>query len=483
MPRFFRAPALTVAMLLAACSSGGGSALAPNSGLPGAPAGTGAQSALNGAPVQSGPSTARGQNGPSVSGGVLSDTTSADRMTFSKIKHVIILVQENRTFDNLFNGFPGADTVQSGRTHTGATVALKPTPFEGPYDPDHEHSAWVSDYDHGQMDGFDIPPTSSVVGNYPPPPPNYAYGYVPQAETVPYWMLARQFTLADRMFASEQGPSFPGHQYLIAGQSNHLIGNPNDPLFRWGCDAQPGTTTPILQADGTVNPNGPFPCYDIPTLADRLDAKAVPWRYYTDTFEKADGIGVQPYDAIRHIRYGPDWNNVVAPQSNILLDVMTPTFPAVSWVNPPLVASDHAQVSTNAGPDWVATIVNTVAKSPHWNDTAIFVVWDDWGGWYDHVAPPQLDAAGLSFRVPLIVISPYAKHGYVSHQQHEFGSILKFVEHTFGLASLGATDVRADDLHDCFNFSQAPSAPPNIPTRVDAQFFLNLGPNAHPIDS
>lgn len=460
--------ACLLAVTVSACAGGGSSAVVPAS-----------------TPAAASPAGSAGNagSGATVSGGATTvGSVALPPATSSKIKHVIIVVQENRTFDNLFNGFPGADTVPSGKTHDGSTVALAPTPFEGPYDPDHEHAAWLQDYDNGKMDGFDLPPVSSVAANLPPPPKNYAYGYVPQAETVPYWDLAKRFTIADRMFSSETGPSFPGHQYLIAGQSNSLIGNPNDAFFRWGCDAAPGTTTPRLRPDGSVDPNGPFPCYDIPTLADLLDAKGLSWRYYTDTFEKLNGAGVQPYDAIRHIRYGADWNNVVAPQTRILTDLAGADFPAVSWVNPPLVASDHAQLSTNAGPDWVATIVNTVAAGPHWNDTAVLITWDDWGGWYDHVPPQQLDLAGLSFRVPLIVVSPWAKHGYVSHQQHEFGSILKFVERTFGLGSLNATDVRADDLADCFDFNQVPSAPVTIATRVGVSFFLNLGANAHPID-
>ncbi|GAC1412527.1 MAG: alkaline phosphatase family protein [Candidatus Velthaea sp.] len=396
-------------------------------------------------------------------------------MPGSKIKHVLILVQENRTVDNLFNGFPGADTVSTGVTHAGQRVPLKPTPFEGPYDPDHSHQAWVTDYDHGRIDGFDVPQTT------PPGPPDFNYAYVPQTETVPYWTLAKRFTFADRNFAAETGPSYPGHQYLIAGQSDYAIGNPNDPLFRWGCDAQAGTTTPTLAASGAVV-NGPFPCYNYSTLGDLLDQKNVSWRYYTEPEEKLFGAGVQPYSAIRHIRYGADWSNVVTPQTQLFTDIAAGQLASVTWVNPPLIGSDHAQESTNYGPDWIANIVNAVAVSPYWKDTAIFVTWDDWGGWYDHVPPPQLDRMGLSFRVPLVVVSPWANHGYVSHYRHEPGSILKFVEQTFGLGSLGTTDLRADNLADCFDFTQTP--PPYVPVRVrvGVNFFVNAPPDTKPID-
>ena len=439
------------------------SALAFILALPGCAAGS-RQASVMPLAVPAGPAAARAPESHGLGAG--------------KIKHVVIIIQENRTLDNLFNGFPGADTAQAGRTHDGRTVALHPQSFVGPYDPDHEHSAWLTDYDGGKMDGFDVPPTTPS-----PAPPDYAYAFVPQTETVPYWDLAKQYTLADRMFASETGPSFPGHQYLIAGQSDRIIGNPNDPFFRWGCDAAPGTTTPQLRSDGSVNPNGPFPCFDYLTLADLLDAHGLSWKYYTNTEEKTFGAGVQPYDAIRHIRYGADWqSNVVAPQTQILQDIAGNSLPAVSWVNPPLIASDHAQSSTNFGPEWVATIVNAIGNGPQWNETAVLVTWDDWGGWYDHVAPPQLDLMGLSFRVPLLVISPYAKRGYVSHVQHEFGSLLKFTERTFRLGSLGTTDARADALADFFDFSAPPRPFTPIALKVPPSFFANLPPNAHPID-
>ena len=393
----------------------------------------------------------------------------------SRIKHVIVLVQENRTVDNLFQGLPGADTVSSGLTHTGQRVQLKPVPFEEVWDPDHTHHAWVADYDGGKMDGFDIPQTT------PAGPADFNYSYVPQNETGPYFALAEQYAFADRNFSAETGPSYPGHQYLIAGQSDYAIGDPNDPLFRWDCQAQPGTTTPTLDAQGRVI-RGPYPCYNYQTLGDLLDKKHVSWRYYTEIEEKYLGIGVQPYGAISHIYNGKDWNNVVAPQVQLFADLFTGNLASVTYVNSMLPTSDHAQQSTNYGPDWIGTIVNAVGLSPYWKDTAVLVTWDDWGGWYDHVRPPQLDRMGLSFRVPLIVISPWSKHGYVSHYQHEPGSILKFIEQTFGLGSLGTTDARADNLADCFDFAQQIEPFVPVKTRVGQRFFMNLKPDTKPVD-
>jgi phospholipase C len=167
-----------------------------------------------------------------------------------------------------------------------------------------------------------------------------------------------------------------------------------------------------------------------------------------------------------------------------LQDVAKGTLANVTWVVPSSVNSDHAGgINSVGGPDWVASIVNAIGQSQFWSSTAIFITWDDWGGWYDHVAPPQLDSMGLGFRVPLIVVSPYAKHGYVSHVQHEFGSFLKFSEETFNLPSLGLIDVRADDLADCFDFTQAPQAFHGVQTKLHATDFLHQPSSSEPPDN
>lgn len=195
-----------------------------------------------------------------------------------------------------------------------------------------------------------------------------------------------------------------------------------------------------------------FPCFNHQTLLDLLDSKGISWKYYTPL----------PYflwtgpDAISHIRYSADWTKVSVPESNIFNDINRSQLPAVSWVIPTGSNSDHARNDSTAGPSWVGDVVNALGTSKYWNNTVVFVTWDDWGGWCDHVKPQIYNSYELGFRVPLIVSSPYAKAGYVSHTPHEFASILKFVEAKFSLGSLGYTDARADDLSDCFNFSQAP---------------------------
>jgi phospholipase C len=397
----------------------------------------------------------------------------------NRVKHVVVIMQENRSFDNMFNGFPGADTVQQGSVE-GTTVQLQQVPLEAQYDPDHSHPAWKHDWDNGKMDGFNLPKAQY-------PSSNYAYSYVPQAETVPLWTLAEQFTLADRMFQSNTGPSFVAHQYMIAGQSAMAAENPNNVSLSnngWGCDSPAGTTVAVLGPNGTEIP-GPFPCFDYQTMGDLLDAAGVSWTYYAPAMNQSGYIW-SAYDAIRHIRFGADWTkNVVSPNTQVLLDVSAGKLAQVTWVVPAIQYSDHASMmppSSAAGPDWVADVVNAIGESKFWDSTVILVSWDDWGGWYDHVDPPKVDAMGLGFRVPLIVISPWAKHGYISHTQHEFGSFLHFTEEVFNLPSLGTRDAISDDLSDCLDFTQTPQ--PYVPVSVQypPAYFLDLATGNVPPD-
>ncbi len=351
------------------------------------------------------------------------------------ITHVVIVVQENRTLDNLFNGFPGADTAQTGLDHLGNVHTLVSEPLEGPGDWGHGWPYCEAAVDGGKMDGFDL---VKPVGT---PPTNYSY--VRPSDVAVYWTLAQRYTLADRFFGSNCGSSFSAHQYLIAGQS----GSPNTPKKApWGCDSQ------------LKKP----PCFDYQTLGDLLDGAGLSWRYYAhgaayDQYSTLSGF--LAYDAIRHIRYGADWSpaHIGVPEPTFMTDLQSGQLPTVSWVTPTCSNSDNHPCTGGSGPGWVSAVVNAVGQSPYWNTTAVLLTWDDWGGWYDHVAPPPLDKWGLGPRVPLVVISPYARTGYVSHVNHEFGSILKFVEETFGLPSLGTADARADDLMDCFDFSQSPT--------------------------
>jgi phospholipase C len=428
---------------------------------------------------------------------------AASIKTRTPIDHVIVIVMENRSFDNVFHGFSGADTSNTGVTHTGRTIALQPTPFEGNCDPDHSHEAWEKDYDGGRMDGFDTAPpscTPNVVLNPLDPRETaafYPYGYLPYAEAKPYWDLASQFSVADRMFASQTGPSYPGHMFIVAGTSGNQTDDPSNALI-WGCDAPVGTTVPYLGPTGQIA-GTEFPClYKQRTMGNVLDDAHITWAYYSNnlsylTTGQEYDISTQPYDAFALIRETADWQGHVVSRAGGVgrefTDILTGRLPAVSWFNPPVVASDHPQDTTNYGPDYVAQIADALMASPahYWRNTALFVTWDDPGGWYDHVRPTQLDNNGLGFRVPLIAVSAYAKRGYVSHTRHEYGSLLKFIEYNWNLPSLGTTDRRSDDLADMFDFSAANGArPPRyvVPLHSGATpaFFEALKPDTKPLD-
>jgi len=395
------------------------------------------------------------------------------------IKHVVFIIQENRTVDNLFNGFPGADTVRAGQTHEGE-ARLHPVDLDFPADVDHQHRAFVEEYDDAKMDGWDR------VETEPRQAATFPYAFVPEQEIQPYWDMARAFTFADRTFQSNTGPSFPAHLYLISGQDAFVSSNHNHvetSQFSWGCDSPPTTFVSLLDPIGT-EVRGPFPCFDFETLADVAESHGATWRYYAP----ADGnLGYiwSAYDAIRHVRYSSQWDNVVSPETRILTDARAGNLAAVTWVVPSAQNSDHAfprratgrdvGVRGQYGPDWVAAVVNALGEGPLWSSTAVFVVWDDWGGWYDHVTPPRLDRMGLGFRVPLIVISPFARRHYVSHVQHEFGSLLKFAELALGLPTLGTTDARSDALRDCFDFEEPPERFHAIPALYQAAYFIPPG--------
>jgi phospholipase C len=365
------------------------------------------------------------------------------------IGHVIIIIQENRSFDNFFNGFPGADSAQSGVDHNGNVIPLVARPLVEPYDLWHKHAAFLTEYDAGKMDGFDL--DKITFRHQPPPPTDYAYSYTQPSDLTTYWAMAQQYVLADEMFQSNAGPSLPAHQYLIAAQSG---ASSNPDKVPWGCPGPAAELAPYIDPNtGQEISPGNNPCYDYPTLADEMDSAGITWRYYTPTLTD----NWSAYDDIRHIYFGPDYAaDVVTPESRILKDLKQGKLQQVTWVVPNFINSDHVGGAKSLGQGWVSKVVNGVGTSQYWNDTAIIVVWDDWGGWYDHATPPQLDFYGLGFRVPMIVISPYAKAGYISHVQHEFGSILHFTEETFGLGPLSVSDQRADDLSDCFDFTQTP---------------------------
>jgi phospholipase C len=402
-----------------------------------------------------------------------------------RIKHVVIIMQENRGFDNLFQGYPGANTQSYGYDSNNNKVTLQPIPLEANYDIEHDiYSYFQACNGTGslpgtdcQMNGFNKEYTGCRGSCHNP-----QYGYVPASETTTYFNMASQYVLADNMFTSHIDDSFISHQYIIAAQAN---GAAYFPSSSWGCPGGPSDTIASLSQQRVIG--GPYNrvCWDINTLGDELDAAHKSWRFYASGVNGDGGIW-SSYQAIKHIYYGSDWtNNVISPQTRVLTDIAAGQLAAVTWVMPTCATSDHSGCGSNKGPSWVASIVNAIGQNNKlWKSTAIFITWDEWGGWYDHVPPPFEDYDGLGMRVPLLMISPFAKQNYVSHVQYEQGSILRFAEDTFGLAPLAAADARANDpAVDCFDFTQKPRQFQTFAAKYSAKYIMNLPPDTRPADA
>jgi phospholipase C len=413
-------------------------------------------------------------------GNIASPLTSSGS---GKIKHVVIIVQENRAVNNLFQGFPGADTVPSGKNSSGKTIELKPVSLATQYVIDHSAAAMFSACNapsgdlpgtHCRMNGFDK--EESFGG-----PPNPEYVYVPHTESKPYFDMAHEWTLGTRFFTSQLDESFVSHQYIIAGQAQ---GSVDLPYGYWGCKGGPSDTVTTLTQKRTYGPQQQA-CFDYTTLGDELDAAKLTWRFYTSTIDGDDGGGEwSAYQAVKHIYNGPDWkNDVITPQKQFLTDVPKGILSNVTWITPTCVDSDHVNCGGGFGPSWVTSLVNVVGESKFWDSTAIFVFWDDWGGLYDPIAPPMEDYDGLGIRTGLLIISPYAKKDHISKVQYEHGSILKFAEDVFGLPRLSASDTRANSpASDAFDFTQSPRKFVPISAPKNRSFFLHQIDDGRPPD-
>jgi phospholipase C len=371
------------------------------------------------------------------------------------IQHVVFIIKENRSFDTYFGQYPGANGTTTGVISTGATIPLSHTPDQTTRDIDHGWSSATEAIDGGKMDKFDLIPGGNQNGDY------LAYSQMGQADIPNYWTYASNFALADNMFSSLQGPTFPNHLYIMSGQSANVVSNPKffttgtNTWMNWGCDAQPQVRVTTLNSAGKqVNV---LPCFDITTVADELESSGVTWKYYAPP-QGLSGYQYSILNAINHIRNGPLWTERVVNNSQFVTDAMNGQLPQVSWiVTGP--GSEHPPTSTCYGENTTVSQINAIMAGPDWPTTAIFVAWDDFGGFYDHVAPPVLDKFGLGPRVPMLIISPYAKAGYVSHTQYEFASVLRFIEDRFGLPALTARDAAANGPEDSFDFTQTARSP------------------------
>lgn len=440
-------------------------------------------------------------------------------------QHVVVIFQENRTPDNMFQGLcsppygtttscsttpgPGQYDIQTtnwlDKPAPGGTIMPLTVSLSGSYGLGHSHHDFTTMCDlnpaTGQcaMDGAAGISCAYCNGTTQP-----QFRYVDNSSGIlnPYLTLASQYGWANYMFQTNQGPSFPAHQYIFGGTSAPNADDDHIGLFAaenslpaagfTGCTALPGTYAYLIDANGVEGATSPvYPCFEHQTLADLLDEQKVTWRYYA---ANANGIWTAP-NAISHICapvngscQGADWlANVDLMSADVLRDVGKCNLRDVSWVTPTGQNSDHALLNDGGGPSWVASVVNAIGSSScknpdgtsYWDTTAIIIAWDDWGGWYDHVPPPFLPypegGYQFGFRVPMIVVSPFTRAGYISNKRYDFGSIVRFIENNFGLAegALTFADARATtDLHEFFTFTTQPRVFRTIAAPRKASFFL-----------
>ena len=369
--------------------------------------------------------------------------TGVFAQTVTPIQHVVFIIKENRSFDHVFGTFPGANGATQGMVSSGAIIPLRHAPDkEGTYS--HLWSATRKAIDGGKMDRFD---TSVACKS-----PGYTcYDQYQEADIPNYFALARNYLLADNFFTSLTGPSFPNHQYIIAAQSGNAISNPSHPVKHSnGCDNPTSLVQVIDPATGKISKVPP--CFEYATLGDLLDSAGISWRSYSPSYGQG-GYEWMAFNAINHIRNGPDWAARIVNVSQFEADALSGNLPAVSWVIPRGPDSEHPTALMSVGENWTVSLVNAVMAGPQWNSTAIFITWDDHGGFYDHVPPPQNDYFGYGPRVPLLIVSPFVQAGTVYHGVASFESVLAFIEANWSLPSLTARDANANNLMDAFNFS------------------------------
>jgi phospholipase C len=392
------------------------------------------------------------------------------------IQHVIVIMQENRSFDNYFGTYPGANGLPTDGHGNFAVYNYDPTtgqnqyPYHNTadlnYGGNHNHGDATNDIDGGKMDGFikdfrNSPPPSAPPGANPD-----VMGYHDYHELPNYWAYAQNFVLQDAMFEPVTGWSVPAHLFMVSGWSA-TCSNPMDP------------STCVSETGGSPPPQNQI-LYAWTDLTYLLHNAGVSWAYYieagktiTDTDEQITPNIWNPLPAFATVNQDNQLGNV-QDSSSYFQAAAAGTLPAVSWVIPNQDDSDHPPNLISNGQAWVTSVVNAAMQSPNWNSTAIFLAWDDWGGFYDHVNPPVVDGNGFGLRVPALTISPWVKPGYIDHQTLSFDAYLKFIEDDF-LSSQRldpATDGRPDprptvrenasilgDLSNEFDFNQTPLAP------------------------
>lgn len=437
----------------------------------------------------------------------------------TSFQHIVIVVQENRTPDNLFFALctkagacstkPNAKqyNIQTAHWRDKHSANGSTEPFAIPladnYSPAHNHSAFTAQCDVDVKSGTCLMDGAGDVrcnkGNCPP---NASFAYVDNSDGTldPYLTLAKQYGWANYMFQTNQGPSFPAHQYLFGATSAPSLDSDHAGYFASensedsvdGCLAPPNVRVQMVDPNGYEDPNNTvYPCFERKTLSDLLDDNHLSWKYYT----LSPGSMWTAPNAISHICVpqngnceGAEWvQNVDLVPADVLTDIANCNLSNVAWVIPTGQNSDHPFGNTGGGPSWVASIVNAIGtskcknadQSSYWDSTAILVTWDDWGGWYDHEAPQFLPypegGFQFCFRVPFLFISAYTPKNLISNTRNDFGSVVRFVERNFGIAegALTFADSRStNDLREFVDETQAPRRFRKIRARLSAKHFV-----------
>ena len=411
------------------------------------------------------------------------------------IKHVIFIVKENRTFDQYFGKYPGADGTTVGKLLNGTTVPLTPAPDVTTTSITHGYWSGLFSIDGGRMDGF-----NTILGG------EQLQGYTQfdRASLPDYWDYADRFVLADHLFTSEYGPTLPEHLYTVAASSFGIMDNKthhtdvpgrycDDPLSSAPAFPQnlsPSAQRRIMRLQNHLTDDHPKAmfaisgylkkvraCLQIPSLPEKLSQAGISWRFYNSPQFPIGNVLL----AFRKIRFTSLWNSVV-DSDTFLNDIQNGDLAQVSWVNPPAPYNEHPMLphrdqSVCAGENWSVAVMNALQESPDWGSTAVVMVWDDFGGFYDHVDPPQYDIMGLGARSPALIMSPWTRRGSnpeggsIDHHTYEFSSVLRFIEDIYGLAPLTKRDAQADPLTGAFDFSKPPDMHKLIlPLRQDCPY-------------
>lgn len=375
----------------------------------------------------------------------------------AKIHHIIWIIQENRSFDNYFGTFPGADGIPAGTclpTRPGSKSCVEPFHMtQSPRcDLHHNWNVAHAAYDHGLMNGF-----VWAEGT------RYTMGYLNQQDIPNYWAYAHHYVLADHFFSSLIGPSLPNHVYTVAATSGGLIRNVCSKNHE------------IRLLKHVMHDRDGFSFASMVTL---LAKKHISWKYYVETNSTPAKVNDDchvvnpephqmglwnPLPGFKAIRDSPKLMAHLVDLKQYQKDLSNGTLPAVSWIVPDFQDSEHPPALPAQGMWHVTRLINALMQSRYWQDSVVFLTWDDYGGFYDHVPPPHVDAYGYGPRVPLLVISPYAKPGYITHQVGDLTAMLKFIEERFNLPYLTARDHDTGDMSDAFNFYQKPNPPLIIP--------------------